>query len=175
MSFVGVNVEEVTSLGWGTVGALHPLVVLVPEASSDMVLVVDGTSTVSEMADTSRGGTVLGHLSSDDLPVIFLHLLALSTSFGETKTVEVCFGPTAEFDGIGDGMFGTTFELLHVIGTPEVAASCRDVMKVSRIDGVVISVDMMEVTSLRRVTVMALNPSVVLIPEASGDVQLGVS
>jgi len=63
--------------------------------------------------DLRRGGTVLGHLALDDVPVVLLDLLAFSASFDKTEAVHVCFGSSAKFNSIRNGIFGwlACFEL----------------------------------------------------------------
>jgi len=49
LGLIGVDVMEITFLGWGSERALDPLVVLVPQTGGDMVLVVNLTSAMSQM------------------------------------------------------------------------------------------------------------------------------
>ena len=53
-----------------------------------------------------RVSTIFRHFFADDLPVIGLHFFALSTALGETEVIHVFLRSTAEFDGIGDSIFG---------------------------------------------------------------------
>jgi len=111
-----VDVVELTGLGWGSVVALHPLVILVPEAGGDVQLRVNGSLLVRKVNNLSRVSTVLGHLLADDLPVVLLDSLALSTSLGKTEAVHVRFGPSAEFNLVGDGVLRRFTDLEHIDG-----------------------------------------------------------
>jgi len=47
--------------------------------------------------------------------------------------------------------------------------SCREVSVVSRVDGMMVSIDVVQLPSLRRVSISALHPLVVLVPKAGRD------
>ena len=57
--------------------------------------------------------TIFRHFFADDLPVIGLHFFALRTALYETEVIHVFFRSAAEFNGIGDSVFGRLPNFKH--------------------------------------------------------------